>query len=67
MRQEMLDVLLPDWVVPRRHGAASQHSDDAGDTSTAEISPQDNAAPVNSPSPIGISASEEASPAENKI
>lgn len=52
---------------PRRHGAASQHSNDAGDTSMAEIPPQDNAAPVHSTSPKGISAPEEVSPAEKQI
>lgn len=52
---------------PRIHGAASHRSDDAGDTSTAEISPQDNAAPVYSPSPKGISAPEEISSMEKKI
>ncbi len=52
---------------PRIHGAVSQHSDDAGDTPTAEVPPQDNAAPVHSPSLKGISAPEEASPAEKEI
>ncbi len=52
---------------PRIHGAVSQHSDDAGDTSTAEVPPQDNAAPVHSSSLKVISAPEEASSAENKI
>lgn len=52
---------------PRRHGAASQHSDNAGDTLMADISPQDNAAPVYSPLSKGISAPEEVLPAEKKI
>lgn len=52
---------------PRRHGAASHHPDDNGDTSTAEISPQNNTAPVPSPSPNGVSAPEEVSTAEKKI
>lgn len=47
---------------PRIHKAVSQHSDDAGDTLTAEVSPQDNAAPVHSSLLKGISAPEEASP-----
>ena len=49
---------------PRIHGAVSKHSHDARDTSTAEVSPQDNAAPVHSSSLNRISTLEEASPAD---
>ena len=52
---------------PRMHRAVSLQSDDTGDTPTAEVSIQDNAAPVHSPSLKGISALEKVSTAETKI
>lgn len=52
---------------PRMHSTVSPHSDDTRDTPTADVSIQDNAAPVHSPSLKGISALEKVSTAETKI
>lgn len=58
---------LPRRRRQRIHGALSRlHSNDAGDSSTAEVSPQSNAAPVYFSSLNAISAPGEASPAEKK-
>lgn len=51
---------------PRRHGVASRHTDDAGDTSTVDIAREENGTPVCSPPPEGFSAPEESSSAENQ-